>query len=100
MVESAAGEIVFVPASLNQNLSRIRDKAGAEVVNVPVPYPIPDEFGVCIPAGSNRVVDEPELCAKARDASSDAGCVVFGTRLERPSASSLAVSSKFSIEHK
>ena len=46
MVQSSPGQVVFVPSSLNEYLSRMRYQPRLEVVDVPVPDPIPDQFAI------------------------------------------------------
>jgi hypothetical protein len=57
----------------------MRDQSSLEVVDVPIPDPIPDQFAVSVLPRADWIVNQAKLGAKARDSGSDAGSVILGT---------------------
>jgi hypothetical protein len=57
MVERSAGKIVLMPPGLDQDFRRVRDQPSLEVVDVPIPNPIPDQFAIRVLPRADRVIN-------------------------------------------
>ena len=100
LVEDTPGQVVFVPAGLNQHLETARLEAGDEIGFVPVPCLVAHNLAVGILSAAHRIIDDGTIGPKADDGASDACRVIGPAVLECPAARGLAIGGKFDAQRR
>src|SRR2546421_1749775 len=70
--EQSAGQIVFVPAGLDQDDRGVGFETRVQVVIEPIPDTLAIRFAFRFGTAADGIVDDDEVCSKAGDASADA----------------------------